>query len=209
MSGSKGTVDNFHRLYYGRDLQSDTYWFGRHIFKCPLDLHVIQEIINATDPDLIVETGTYMGGSALYYAHLCDLRGKGEIVSVDIAVRDDLPDHPRIEFLAGMSSISPEVLEIVRDRAKGKRTMVILDSDHRCDHVLQELRAYHSLVSVGCFLIVEDTNVNGNPVLREHGPGPAEAVKAFQPKNHGFEREPACERLLMTFNPGGYWKRVR
>ena len=212
MSGNKGTIDKFHRLYYSSDAQNNTYWLGRHIVKCPLDVWAVQEIMWETKPDLIVETGTFHGGSALYYAQLYDLMGiDGKVVSIDLVYDPefDYPNHPRLEFLLGMSSIDPAAVEQVAKRAKGKRTMVILDSDHSCDHVLQELRLYHKFVSTGCYLIVEDTNVNGYPVMPLYGPGPMEAIKAWQPKNHGFEIDKDREKFLMTFHPFGYLRRVR
>ena len=212
MSGTKGTVDRFHRLYYDADVQSNTFWLGHDVVKTPNDLWVVQEILYETRPELIIETGVFKGGSALYYAHILDLIGiECDILSVDIMYDETFPypEHERIEFVLGMSSIDPAVLRIAREKAKGKRTMVILDSDHSCDHVLQELRAYAPLVSKGCYLVVEDTNVNGYPVMPLYGPGPMEAVKAWQPKNHGFEVDKTREKFMLTFHPGGWLKRVR
>jgi cephalosporin hydroxylase len=83
----------------------------------------------------------------------------------------------------------------------------VLDSDHACEHVLAELEAYGPLVTPGCYLIVEDTNVNGHPVLAEHGPGPAEAVETFLATGAIFDVDRDRERLLLTFNPGGYLRR--
>lgn len=209
---NKRALDQFHQEYYGSDVQNETFWLGRKSVKCPLDAWVMQEIIWDTKPELIVECGIFHGGSTLYYAQLFDLiGGAGEVLGIDLMYDDqfDYPNHPRIEFLLGASSIDKAVVEQVAKRADGKRAMVILDSDHSCDHVLQELRLYHKFVSTGCYLVVEDTNVNGYPVMPLHGPGPMEAVKAWQPSNQGFEVDKGREKFLMTFHPGGFLKRVR
>ena len=87
--------------------------------------------------------------------------------------------------------------------------MVILDSDHRKDHVVDELRLYSPLVTKGSYLIVEDTNINGRPVFPGFGPGPAEAVDDFLAATTAFERDLSRERFFVTFNPGGYLRRVQ
>lgn len=86
----------------------------------------------------------------------------------------------------------------------GERVMVILDSDHSLTHVAGELEAFAPLVTPGCYLIVEDTNINGHPVYPEFGPGPMEAVLEFLPHHPEFVVDARCERLLMTFNPNGF-----
>ena len=88
--------------------------------------------------------------------------------------------------------------------------LVILDSDHTKNHVLGELRLYAPLVSRGSYLIVEDTNVNGHPVLKDFGPGPAEAVEEFLAEQSDFFVDRAREKYFLTFNPKGYlFKRLR
>lgn len=87
--------------------------------------------------------------------------------------------------------------------------MVILDSDHRKDHVLKELRAYSQYVTVDSYLIVEDTNINGHPVYPDYGPGPMEAVEESLKEDDRFAVDRTKEKLLLTFNPGGYLRRVR
>ncbi len=86
--------------------------------------------------------------------------------------------------------------------------MVVLDSDHREAHVSQELRAYADLVSPGCYLIVEDTNVNGHPVFPDHGPGPFEAVEKFLAGRHDFKVDRGLHKYLMTWQPNGYLLRL-
>ena len=85
--------------------------------------------------------------------------------------------------------------------------MVILDSDHTEAHVRAELHAYWRFVTPGSYLVVEDTNINGNPVAPETGPGPMEAVEAFLATTDEFTVDRTMERHLVTFNPNGWLQR--
>ena len=125
----------------------DTYWLGVPTQKCPLDLWIYQEILYEQRPDLIIETGTAHGGSALYMACVCDQLGRGEIVTVDSYPIDGRPRHDRVTYITG-SSTAPEVVAEVERLTEGReRVLVILDSDHARGHVLEELRSYGSFVS--------------------------------------------------------------
>ncbi len=202
-------VRAFHELYYdSRDTTwKDTRWRGVRAQKCPLDLWVYQEILHEVQPDLIVETGTAEGGSALFLASILDLLGRGEVITIDVLLRPDFPRHPRITYLNG-SSTDPMIVGHVSDLVgEGDKVVVILDSDHTKDHVLAEMKAYGPLVTKGSYLIVEDTNINGHPVLPDFGPGPWEAVEEFLQGNDQFVVDRSREKLLMTFNPMGYLRR--
>jgi cephalosporin hydroxylase len=200
------TVRSFHELYYHKS-RLVTSWLGVRILKCPLDLWMFQDILHRTEPDLIIETGTARGGSAYFMACMCDLLGKGRIVTVD--VRDvERPTHPRITYLHG-SSVDPAILDQVRAMIEpGARVMVALDSDHSEEHVYAELQEYPQLVTKGNYLIVEDTNVNGHPVWPDHGPGPMEALQRFLAETDDFEVDRSCEKFLLTLNPSGYLRRI-
>lgn len=199
----------FHRHYYDSLIWAGgtTSWLGWPVAKCPLDLWMYQEILVETRPQLIVESGTFLGGSALYLACLCDLLGHGSVLTIDIERREILARHPRIEYLVG-SSVSAEVLTQVQARAAGRSTMVILDSDHHFEHVLAEMRLYSRWVTMGQYLIVEDGNINGHPVLPEFGPGPFEAVAEFVKENGQFAVDRTREKFLLSFNPNGYLRRI-
>lgn len=199
----------FHRLFHKRGEQTyqQTYWLGVHAQKCPLDMWVFQEILHETRPDVLIEAGTYKGGSAYYFASLFDLMGRGRVVTIDIEDHKEKPAHPRITYLLG-SSTSPAIVGRVRESIRpGEKVMVVLDSDHHAPHVREELRLYSGLVTPGCFLVVEDTHFNGHPILPRWGPGPAEALADFLRADSSFVVDASREKFLMSFNPGGYLRR--
>src|SRR3989344_367091 len=209
----KDIVNLFHKLYYDSRLFGrgflNTFWLGRPTFKCPLDLWIYQEIIYEKKPDLIIECGTAKGGSALFLALVCDGLNRGQVITIDIEADENRPKHTRITYLRG-SSTSEEIIKRVEALATGKKeVMVILDSDHAKNHVLDELRRYQRFVTKGNYLIVEDTNLNGHPVIPDFGPGPAEAVQEFMAENRDFVTDREREKFYLTFNPGGFLKKIR
>ncbi|MEK7208954.1 MAG: CmcI family methyltransferase [Patescibacteria group bacterium] len=208
----KDIVNQFHRLYYdsrlfGRGFRN-TFWLGIPTFKCPLDLWIYQEIIFEQKPDLIIECGTAKGGSALFLASICEGVNRGEIVTIDIVEDEGRPKHNRITYLTGVST-SEKILRKVEEIAKNKEgVIVILDSDHTKDNVLNELRRYNKFVNKGGYLIVEDTNLNGHPVVPNFGPGPMEAVEEFMRENKKFIIDKEKEKFYLTFSPNGFLKRI-
>jgi len=213
-SGERETIERFHQLYYdlGHDSGGtwhDTYWMGTPILKCPLDMWIYQELIHEQRPDLIIETGTWNGGSALYMASLMDILGHGRIITIDLDPQANLPEHPRITYWKD-SSVAPEILAKLHQEVDGcQRVLVILDSDHSEAHVREELKYYPAFVTLGSYLILEDTNVNGHPAFLKHGPGPMEALNAWLPTQSEFEIDSSREKFLLTMNPSGYLRRVR
>ena len=161
-----------------------------------------QEIIHEVRPDVIIECGSYKGGSALFLASMCDLVNNGRVISVDV-MPWFRPKHRRISYILG-SSTDPAIVESIRGEIDGS-VMAILDSAHDKGHVLDEMRAYAPMVT--SYLIVEDTNVNGHPIAPDFGPGPMEAVEQFLAENDEFERDDSREKFLLSFNPGGWLRR--
>lgn len=150
-------------------------------------------------------------GGALFLASMCDLVGRGEVITIDIRdrVRDqNILTHPRITKITG-NSVSEETLRKVMKIAKGKKGMVILDSSHEKDHVFKETDLYSQFVSLGNYLVIEDTNLNGHPVEPGWGEGPMEAVKAFLKNRKDFKIDRTREKFLLTFFPNGFLKRIK
>jgi len=205
-------INSFHNLYYNGlpgegPIFQRTSWMKVPCAKCPLDLWIYQEILAEIKPALVIETGTYLGGSALFMAHLMDIFGKGEIITIDIQALPR-PHHPRIRYVTGSSADAQLISDLLQGRPDEAR-MVVLDSDHTKEHVLQELKLLAPYVTLESYLIVEDTNINGHPALPTFGPGPYEAVQDFLRSNTNFIVDHSREKLLMTFNPHGFLKRVK
>ncbi len=196
-------------------------WLGLPIIQMPPDVVALQEVIWATKPQVIIETGVARGGSVILSSSLLELIGEGEVVAVDIDIRAHnraaIEEHPlahRVHLIQG-SSIDPEIVEAVRARTAGaERVMAVLDSNHTHEHVLAELEAYAPMVTPGQYLIVADTVVEHIPV-QEHrprpwGPGdnPMTALDAYVADHPEFEPDRYTnDKLLMTSSPGGYLRR--
>ncbi|MEO5626955.1 MAG: cephalosporin hydroxylase family protein [Dokdonella sp.] len=213
-------------------------WHGRPIIQYPQDIIAMQELVWATRPDLIIETGIAHGGSLVLSAslltildyadaatsgQLLDPRAPGRrVLGIDIDIREHNREailaHPlagRIDMLQG-SSIEPEIIAQVAQIASGfERVMVCLDSNHTHDHVLAELQAYAPLVSPGCYCVVFDTVIEDLPARAypdrpwDIGNNPRTAVKAYLATHPQFVVDAEMEaKLLITVAPGGYLRRL-
>jgi cephalosporin hydroxylase len=185
-------------------------WLGAPSLQNPFDAWVIQEIIYETRPDVIVETGTFGGGGAALWASLLAMVGDGTVISIDVEpnVSESAMNLPvvkeRVEFVTG-SSVNPEVSESVGAKCAGKRVMVILDSDHKAEHVTRELDTWSPLVTPGCYLVAEDGFVTA--VDDDFGEGPREAVERWLPEHPEFAVDAERERMLFTFCTSGFLRR--
>lgn len=199
---------DFAKLYYSNPdvTWRNTFWRGIPTLKNPLDLWVYQEIVSETKPDVIIETGTFKGGSAIFLADLCEALDHGVVRSIDI-VNHNPPEHNRVSYILG-DSIDIHTFRQAIWEAGNKRVMVILDSDHHKDHVLTELVLYGTVVTPGCYMIVEDTQMNGHPVEWTKGEGPMEAVADYLKRNTNFIPDKSREKFYLTFNPSGYLRCV-
>ena len=198
-------------------------WLGRPIIQFPQDLAAMQEIIWATKPDLIIETGIAHGGSLIFHASMLQLLGNhGRVLGVDIDIRNhnraEIEAHPmfeRIEMIQG-SSIDDSIADQVRAISnEAKRVMVVLDSNHTHAHVERELELYAPLVTKDCYLMVCDTLIEDMPAGSfpdrpwDKGDNPATAVEAFLSETDRFEVDAVIDaKLQISVAPGGYLKCV-
>lgn len=208
------SIINVHRQFYNSNMHSAVTWKGIHCLKCPMDLWVYQEILYEIKPDFIIETGTAFGGTTLYLADLMDTMNiPGHVFTIDNWSNDKinpikLPVHGRIMYCNG-NSINQDTLYFVNQYAKkAKKVMVILDSNHKKEHVYQEMELYSKYVTKDSYLIVEDTNINNHPVFPEFGEGPYEAVEQFIKSNNSFIIDRIKEKYILSYNHKGYLKKI-
>lgn len=186
-----------------------TNYFGVSTLKNPIDSWIYQEIFYETQPDVIIEIGNASGGSTLFWAHMCELIGKGRVIGLDLS-HEHVPDHvklnPRITFIEGDACQNFNTVRgLISDK---ERVLIIEDSSHTYDNTLNLLRLYSPLVKIGDYFIVEDS-------ICHHGlpegpkPGPYEAIETFMDENEEFEIDRSRESFLITWNPKGYLKRKR
>lgn len=194
--------------YTLREVQPINY-MGVKLYKNPLDLWIVQEIIHEVKPDFFVEIGTALGGAALYYAHLFDILGRGEVIAIDTHKENFQARHSRIHFLEG-DAASQEMINEVHLACQGKVTIVNHDADHRKDVVLRDLNAYCDLVSLGSYLIVEDGFVD---IFNDHWPdkdnwdGPLSAIEEFLKDHPEFNVNKRWQKFIATYSPCGYLER--
>ena len=191
-------------------------WLGRPIIQLPEDLIRIQEVIYAIRPDVIVETGVAHGGSLVFYASLCKAMDGGRVIGVDIEIRPHnrqaIESHPLRSFITLIegSSIDPKIVgKVATEVGSGSKVLVLLDSCHRKQHVLEELKAYSPLVTPGSYIIAMDGIIErliGAPRTEPNWSwdNPKQAASEFVAQNENF----VIEEPPFGFNEGSITERV-
>ena len=91
------------RLFHDLPIWESMWFHNVRIIKNPLDLWMLQQIAYEVRPDFVIETGTWYGGSALYWAHTLNGMGleNGRVLTVDM---QDLTMHGADPIRSGRST---------------------------------------------------------------------------------------------------------
>ena len=199
-------------------------WLGLPIIQFPQDIIAMQEIIWKVKPDVIIETGIARGGSLIFYASMLKLlENNGIVIGVDIDIRThnkkSIEKHPfynKIKLIEGSSIDSKTILNVKKLIKNKKKVLVVLDSNHSHEHVLQELHLYSPLVRKGSYIIVFDSIVEDMPSSFitnrpwSKGNNPKTAVWEFLKNNKKFKIDKDIEnKLLISMAPDGYLKCIK
>jgi cephalosporin hydroxylase len=177
--------------------------------KCPFDYVLYQMLIWEIKPDLVIEIGTYKGGSSLYLADLLELNGRGRLHTIDLPGNEEDPlilSHPLI------SVFKEGFLDYNTSQLSGyEKIMVIEDGSHQYRDTLQALQKFAPFVSKDSYFIAEDGIVSELGKEKEFGGGPQKAVTEFLKSNNQFTVDRKwCDFFghNATFNVNGYLKRI-
>ena len=203
-------VDEWILYHHKKVLFSKPSYMGIPIQKNPMDAWIYQEIIHEVRPEILLEIGSGMGSSSLYFAHLFDLLGEGTVVTVDQDRSYFRVSHPRIVLVTGDSN-SDEVRRQIYDLCEGKRVMIIHDANHTCESVARDLELYSPLVPPDSYFVVEDgisdlfSPTDGLGVWEDWG---YHAAVNFAATHPNWKIDLERERYIFTYNPHGYLKRL-
>ncbi len=162
-------LQKYHEVWYNAPhTWHYTHFLGVGLMKCPNDLWIYQALMHDYRFKTVIETGTYSGASALWFAFLMEMLQieGGHVYTVDY---DDQRrcSHARITFLGGNSADPELVASISEELPEEGSRLVSLDSDHSAKHVYDELCLYAPLCRVGDWLVVEDTNIGWDDGLHD------------------------------------------
>jgi len=202
-------------------------WMGVPIIQFPSDVIVLQELICKVKPKFIIECGIAHGGMLLFYATVLKALGikKHKIIGIDIKIRNTNkkrllknPLEKNIE-LVEKSSIEDGIINFLTKKysiKKEDKKIVVLDSNHTKEHVLNELKVYSKILKKGDYIIVMDTiiefidkkfNVGKN---FKKGNSPFNAVSAFLENNKYFKIDSYYEnKSYFTNARNGFLKKVK
>ena len=146
-SGFRALTQLWVKAGWQRKLSYEPTWLGMPIIQLSEDILMMQELLYKVRPGVVVETGIAHGGSAVFYASILELLGRGRVIAVDVEIRKynrlAILSHPqsnRIKLIEG-DSTALTTFELVKAAIPpGDRVLVTLDSNHARDHVLRELR---------------------------------------------------------------------
>jgi cephalosporin hydroxylase len=176
----------------------------------------LQEIIYAVRPDVIVETGVAHGGALVFYAGLCKTMDHGRVIGVDVEIRphnrEAIESHPLASFITlveGDSIAQQTVAKVTTQIGPDETVLVLLDSCHEKQHVLEELRAYSTLVTPGSYIVAMDGIMEDLAGAPRSSPdwtwnNPRQAALEFVAENPDFK----IEEPPFAFNEGTVTERV-
>jgi cephalosporin hydroxylase len=146
-------------------------WFGVPTLQNPLDAAMLQQTLWHVQPDLVLEIGTHLGGSALFLTTIMGLYNPAaRLLTYDITQLDAPHRHDRRwrEAVAAGRLIprvadvtAPVELELISRYAANASTVLIIDDgDHFTTPLLLHFELLSRHVTPGSYYLVQDTRLD-------------------------------------------------
>lgn len=223
-------------ILYGYDvvfemerLFTKTRWLGTVSSQDPVDAWIIQEVLMDIQPDIVIELGTYKGGGALFYASImtfyADVKPDAKVITIDPSPDIDISAKckkiwdERVVQIQGLptdAAVLQKVKEVVAN-AKSRNpdlvVMVVEDSIHYYQIVLDNITAYWQFVTPGSYMLVQDTKLQrfgdaGITGVYAGRNNPRQALADFM-REYGqyFDVDRSREYMYYTQHPRGWLRR--
>ncbi len=201
-------------------------WLGVPAIQFPNDIIVLQELIFNQKPKIIIECGIGHGGMLIFYASILKLLNikNFKVIGIDVFIkkknRKIIENHPLSKNikLYETSSTNKSFFNKLKknDFIKRNSKLIILDSNHTKNHVLQELDLYSKLLKKKEYIVVMDTIIdfidktfNKGKAFKK-GNSPYNAVISFLKKNKKFKIDTFYEnKSYLTVARKGFLQKVK
>ncbi|CAF1199244.1 unnamed protein product [Adineta ricciae] len=222
--------DEYYKYYELNKEWMKKSFLGVHFLQNPNDAITIAEILHDQNIDLVIETGSYRGAAALFFASIMyqyryNASEKSirpfRIVTMDINPEaqtyiDRYPLLARYITFIPHASVSEKAKSIVNrtfTELKPSNVFISLDGDHYAQAVYEELLYYQQYaLNIGNYILVQDTRLSSKwhtlycSASKYDGPcnGPHEGLNWFL-KNEGqgrFAIDHGKEYLFSTHHKG-------
>ena len=163
-------------------------------------------------PDWIVETGTGDGGRALFLASVCDLLGHGRgRLDRRRGATDARPSTRGSPTSRRRPDEAASFAQVARARRRGRpaRSSILGLERRRGPASCGVRRRYAPLVPVGLLRRRREHDRQRPPVWPGFGPGPRRGGARILATHGDFVQRHHLEKHGLTFNPGGFLRRVR
>lgn len=185
---------------------------GVPLLKNPFDLAIYPMLLGRERPRTLIEVGSYMGGSALWFADQAALLGlELEVLSIDLEV-PATARGPSVQFLRGDARNLGEVLPPPAMSALPRPLMVVEDSSHLSGTTAAVLEFFDPWLRPGEYIVIEDGILSDMRVADLYDGGPLRAVEEFLAKRAGrYEVDRGlCDYFgrNVTWNVDGYLRRL-
>ena len=224
-------VHGYQVLFEATAAFSYTNFLGIPLQQDPNDAFAIMDLIWRLKPDLLIELGTAGGGSAYYYGMIMHAYNEdAKVVTID-PMRDFNWNQNEVDMLCPhcinaretnfwkhsnvihfYQKYPKDMLSIIDDNIKvwgSKCVMVIEDSNHLTETVLENLNAYAKYVTPGSYMIVQDMKMSR--LLSESKISPQAAVDTFLHTKMGrtFSVDRTYEYYHYTQHAKGFLRKTK